>query len=116
MTGYDDAEGVHMPDPVFSNYLTISEAPMDHVNVHHIGLDGLEDVPYHPNVAGFDFHHNVLTKYREWDGKSCLNTDIFYPAELKSVYCKDNKPFEVLVRWADCEGEGDWIDIPLGTH
>ena len=50
---------------------------MDHVHVHHLDVDGLKDGPYHPNVAGYDFCHQVLAKDQEWGGKYCLDTDMF---------------------------------------
>ena len=52
---------------------------MDHTNGHHVDVYGLKDGPYNPNVAGFDFYHQVMSKDQECGGKSCLDDDMFYP-------------------------------------
>ena len=62
MVGYDDTKGGSMTDLVLSNYPKLAEQSTDHVNVHHLDVDSLKDGPYHPNVAGYDFYHQVLAK------------------------------------------------------
>ena len=97
MVGYDGVEGWHILDPVFSNYLTFVEQSMKYVTMNYVDVDILKNVPYHPNVAGFDYCHKVMAKDQEQNGTSCLYNDMLYPAELKLVYCKDSILFEALV-------------------
>ena len=64
---YDAGEyGGPIPDPVLSNYPTLVEKSMKHVNVHHVDIDVLKDGPYHPNMIGFDIYHQVMAKDQEW--------------------------------------------------
>ena len=100
-----------------SNYPTLAEQSIEHVNVHHVDVEDLNNGPYHPNVTGYDLCHQVLVKDQEWGGKLYLDTDTFYPAELKSLYYKDNEYFEELVYWTDWEGKRryNYYDL-LGTH
>ena len=68
-----------MTDPLLSNYQALAEHSMNSVD-----LDGLEDGTYYPNMAGFDYYYHTLDKDQEGGGKCCLDTDMFYPIELKS--------------------------------
>ena len=54
---------------------------------------------------------NTMAKDQKWNGKSCSDTGMFYPADLKSVYYKYYKPSEGLVHWADWKEEEDAIAI-----
>ena len=90
-----------MPDPVLSNYPILIEQSIDFLNVHNVDVGGLKDGPYHPHVAGFNYCHQILAKDQEWSGTSCLDTDMFYPTELKLVYYKYNTPFAGFVHWID---------------
>ena len=38
------------------------------MNVLHVDVDGLDNGLYHPNVSGFDYRHNFMTKDRELGG------------------------------------------------
>ena len=67
-------------------------------------------------MTGFDFCHQVVAKDKEWGGKRCLYDNVFYPAELKSVFYKDNKPFEGCVHWVDWKKKGDGINIIRWNH
>ena len=51
-----------------------------------------------------------MAKDKKWDGKSVLYVDIFYPIELKSVFCKWNESIEGVVRWLGYKEKGDGID------
>ena len=90
-----------MPDPVSSNYPVLLEHSMEHMDVLHVDVDDLEDGLYHPNVVDFHYCHQGIAKDQEWDGMSCLEVGMFYPAELESVYYKDNKTIEGLARLLD---------------
>ena len=62
----------------------------------YVDVDSLKDILYHPNMVDFNYFHKVMAKDQEWGGKSCLDTDLFYPVDPKLVYYK-NSSFEGLV-------------------
>ena len=72
-----------MPDPVLSDYPTLAEQSTGCVNMHHSDLDCLNDFPYHPTMTGYNFCHKIMAKDQKRGGKSFLDDDIFYSAELK---------------------------------
>ena len=72
---------------------------MEHVNVLHVDADCLMNYSYHSHIEGFDYCHKIVNKDQQWGGQNCLDVDMVYPVELKSVYYTGNKPFEILVCW-----------------
>ena len=112
MAEYNTIEGDPIPDLVLFNYPILSELSMDHITMLQVDVEGLKDGPYHPNVTGLDYCHKVVAKDLEWGGTSCLETDMMYPVELKSAYCKGNKSFEgllCLLEWKEKKGDGMFI-------